>query len=100
MLLRYTYYGDANLDGTVNALDFNALANNYSKAGVWSSGDFNYSGTVDSSDFAMLAANYGQSLPSSAPAAMLGSVVPEPSSLLLSCGLGMILAGRNRRKNL
>lgn len=30
-LIAYTYYGDANLDGTVNALDFNALATNYGK---------------------------------------------------------------------
>src|SRR5207237_1466113 len=29
VLVRYTYSGDANLDGTVNALDFNALATNF-----------------------------------------------------------------------
>jgi hypothetical protein len=100
VLLRYTYYGDANLDGTVNALDFNALANNFGKSGVWSSGDFNYDGAIDSNDFAALAANYGRSLPSSAPAAMLGSVVPEPSSLLLCGGIGVTLLRRRRQSPL
>ena len=29
IVMRYTFMGDANLDGLVNALDFNALASNY-----------------------------------------------------------------------
>ena len=46
----YAYYGDANLDGTVNALDFNAVATGFGKSGsVWSSGDFNYDGVVNTS---------------------------------------------------
>ena len=84
VLVKYTYYGDANLDGTVNALDFNALANGYGQtpgSNVWSQGDFNYDGTVNSSDFALLAANYGQVMPSDA-AALLGQIVPEPAPLL------------------
>ena len=91
VLVKYTYLGDANLDSTVNALDFNALANGYGEtpgSDVWSQGDFNYDGTVNSSDFAMLAANYGQVMPSSTqlPMAVLGTVVPEPggAALLIS----------------
>ena len=57
-----TYYGDANLDGKVNALDFNALATNFGKFGtLWSGGDFNFDNKVDTSDFTMLAANFGAS---------------------------------------
>jgi hypothetical protein len=66
-------YGDANGDGKVNALDFNALANGYGKSGNYSQGDFNYSGAVDSSDFSILAANYGAIIPAptlSTPAAV------------------------------
>jgi hypothetical protein len=55
----FSLLGDANQDRHVNALDFNALANNYGKAGTFAQGDFNYSGTIDSSDFAILAGRYG-----------------------------------------
>jgi hypothetical protein len=56
--------GDADGNGTVNALDFNALANHYGTAGLGMlSGDFNFDGTVTSQDFAALAANFGKTLP-------------------------------------
>ena len=76
MLVKYTWIGDGNLDGTVNALDFNSLASNYGKvtsSDGWIQGDFNYDGTVNSSDFAALAADYGQG-----PTLPDGVVVPEP----------------------
>ena len=73
-------YGDANLDGKVNASDFAALASHYGQSGAyWYQGDFNYDGTVDSADFNILAADYNMSLPTSSPA--LGTLVPEPASL-------------------
>jgi len=81
VLARLSYNGDANLDGKVNALDFNALASNFGKTpgnDVWVQGDFNYDGSVDTSDFTLLASNFGQ--PALA-APSLGAVVPEPVSL-------------------
>jgi fibronectin-binding autotransporter adhesin len=108
LTVAYTLAGDANLDGTVNGLDFNALANGYGTSpasNTWTQGDYDYSGAVDSGDFALLAENYGQTigglnaalpdaaLPASGlPASALGSVVPEPASvgMLLTCGLGLI----------
>jgi autotransporter-associated beta strand protein len=109
-LVRYTVLGDANLDGTVNALDFNALATNYGAASQsWVQGDFNYDGTVNSADFADLAASYGQSIAAesgaiaSSPASMesmdstLGSVVPEPASgLILFLASGGLLCRRRK----
>lgn len=73
--------GDANGDGTVNALDFNAMATHYGVNGGTggpgiSGGDFNYDGTVDSQDFAALAANYGKTLPAGSQALALRSVAP------------------------
>jgi autotransporter-associated beta strand protein len=96
-LLR-TYLGDANTDGTVNALDFNALATNYGTTGnaVWAQGDFNYDGNVDTSDFVTLSTEFGQTL-ASPPAAVLGSLVPEPGVLSLSVGALLILRRRARR---
>jgi hypothetical protein len=76
VVVAYTYYGDANLDGTVNALDFNAVATNFGSASpaVWSQGDFNYDGVVNTSDFMMLSNNFNQML--TIPAAR----VPEPAA--------------------
>jgi hypothetical protein len=93
--IAYTYYGDANVDGTVNTGDFNALAAAFNGAGDWQNGDFNYDGVVNALDFNTLASNYGLALPSGglSPSlgANLGTLVPEPSSLagaaLATCSL-------------
>jgi autotransporter-associated beta strand protein len=97
ILLRYTYYGDANLDASVDSVDFNLLASNFSGTSrTWDQGDFNFDGAVDSVDFNLLASNFGQTL--SAPAAVgarvgssvgsnVGAPVPEPAML------GVVLAG-------
>jgi hypothetical protein len=76
----FSLIGDANHDRRVNALDFNALANNYGKAGNFSQGDFDYSGTVGSNDFAILAARYGTYL--APPAGMMA--MPSNRSVLQS----------------
>jgi len=61
VLIRFTRYGDANLDQAVNLDDFTALAANFGLTGrVFSQGDFNYNGGVNLDDFTALAANFGQ----------------------------------------
>ena len=93
VLIRYTVNGDANLDGKVNALDFNALATNFGAAsgGFWSQGDFNYDGIVNTADFTAMAVNFGQVLASPT----LGALVPEPScAAILLCG-GLLFRGRH-----
>ena len=100
LLLAYTFAGDANLDGSVNALDFNALAAGFggSTGKVWTQGDFNYDGTVNSLDFGVMAANFGMNMPS--PSAALGALVPEPATLGALCGLvgGFAFSGRRTRR--
>jgi autotransporter-associated beta strand protein len=93
------YYGDANLDGTVNALDFNALATNFASGSAqWIQGDFNYDGTVNSLDFNALAGNFGQSLPLPAPALAASALVPEPGSVtLFAVACGLLCQPRRRR---
>ncbi len=60
ILIKYTYYGDANLDGTVNLNDFNRLAANFGQTNRrWSHGDFDYSTNVNLNDFNRLASNFG-----------------------------------------
>src|SRR6185369_13085183 len=41
-LLKYVVYGDADLDGDVDATDFTALSNNFASGTYWAKGDFNY----------------------------------------------------------
>src|SRR5262249_25195698 len=49
VVIGYTFSGDANLDGKVNGLDFNALSSNFGASGkLWVNGDFNYDGQVSS----------------------------------------------------
>lgn len=65
--------GDADLNGSVNASDLNAMALNWQEdVTTWSGGDFNGSGRVDAADLNELALNWQQSVPAAA-------AVPEPS---------------------
>jgi hypothetical protein len=98
LLIAYTFSGDSNLDGSVNALDFNAVAANFGGVSdkVWVQGDFNYDGTVNSLDFNALAANFGSTMP--LPGAGLGAIVPEPGMLGALCGLFGTASFRGQRK--
>ena len=107
VIVMYTYYGDANLDGTVNNSDLGLLLSNLgSTTAVWAQGDFNYDGTVNNSDLGLLLSNLGSTIAGtsitvpetldSAALAMLASAgvsvttTPEPSTLAL---LAAVLAG-------
>ena len=96
VVARYTLVGDANLDGMVNGLDFNALAAGYNQPGkFWTDGDFNYDGIVNAEDFDAISANYGQSISSSPP---LGALVPEPGMILAASLAATFLRPRRRRR--
>jgi hypothetical protein len=69
----HTNYGDANLDGFVDFLDFQTLLNNWQGQGRgWAGGDFNGDGIVDFLDFQTLLDNWN-------PAGS-GSANEEPSN--------------------
>ncbi len=95
IVIAYTLAGDANLDGTVNALDFNAVASNFGAASpTWTTGDFNYDGIVNSMDFVDIATNFNA--PLVLPPALPGTLVPEPSSLLLVTIVPFLASPRRR----
>jgi len=66
-LIRYTLYGDADLNGNVNLDDFTRLGAQFGLGGNWSQGNSNYDAFVNLDDFTALAANFGLSVPSEAP---------------------------------
>jgi len=111
----YTLLGDANLDGTVNAMDFNIVAANLNQSVTgWDQGDFGYSGIVNSADLFDLAANFNQNVSggaSASDAAVLDAFavanglslptsanVPDPAtgSLLLIAPVGLLTRRRRR----
>jgi len=73
----YTLAGDANLDGTVDILDYQQLAPHYDEAGIydWSQGDFNHDSYVDILDYQALAPNYDSQL----TAGTLAGAAPPPA---------------------
>ncbi len=63
VLVRYTGLGDADLNGTVNLVDFDRLAAHFNQPGTgWSEGNFNYDNTTNLVDFNALAANFNVSI--------------------------------------
>ncbi len=94
--------GDANLDGTVNLSDFNALAANFGQSGrTWQQADFTYDGQVTLDDFNALAANFGMEELARDPTpedwSALASAIPEPATALWAVPLTMLSHRRRRR---
>ncbi len=55
VLVKYTYYGDANLDGVVNGSDYTLIDNGFNNnLSGWQNGDFNYDGHVNGSDYTII----------------------------------------------
>jgi len=126
VLVKYTYDGDANLDGTVNGSDYTIIDNAYNvdqaylaahPSGAapltgWQNGDFNYDGQINGDDYALIdnAFNMEGSVTfagtSAGPAEMIAGdteqvaspAVPEPTTLtLIGMGAGGLMVRRRRR---
>jgi hypothetical protein len=112
LLVKYTYSGDANLDGKVDVLDLGALATHWQQSAPWTGGDFDYNGSVDVNDLGLLASNWQAGVTAVAkptdgyPWAFANALaalglpnvaVPEPATLGLSVVGLFMLVGRRRR---
>jgi hypothetical protein len=115
MEIAYTLIGDADLNRTVNGIDFGILAANFNKTVVngWDKGDFDYNGIVNGIDFTALAANFNKAasgasagataadfaaLDAFAAANGLLADVPEPTSIgLLAAGAAGLMVRRRKR---
>jgi len=55
ILIKYTYCGDANLDGKVDASDYTRIDNGcLNHLTGWFNGDFNYDGIINGSDYTLI----------------------------------------------
>jgi formylglycine-generating enzyme required for sulfatase activity len=107
ILIKYTWYGDANLTGRVDGSDYSLIDNGaLNHLTGWYNGDFNYDGTVNGSDYTLIDNSYntqGASLAGEVAnsTAQIGgtSAVPEPGMIgLLSFGAMGLLDRRQARK--
>jgi hypothetical protein len=113
VLVKYTYFGDANLDGVVdNTTDYDLWSTGFTNPGLaatngWLYGDFDFSGTVDNTtDYDLWStgfAHQGGPLAGGSGDAAAAAVqpVPEPATLLLAAigmaGIGIACIRRKQR---
>ncbi len=94
VLVKFTYFGDADLNGFVDDTDFFLINNGYGMTATgWVNGDFDYSGTVDDTDFFLINNAYG----TQGPLLRSGNAVPEPTCMGLSAVAGGVLLCRRRK---
>jgi len=108
VLVRYTFYGNANLDDRVDAADLSKLLGNFGNIEAnpadvmaWFLGNFNYDDRVDAADLSKLLGNFGniETGGTGEPPAGLGgmALAPEPATLaLVALGVGAVLVRRRR----
>jgi hypothetical protein len=111
VLVKYTYYGDADLNGIINGADYAQIDNGFgSHASGWFNGDFNYDGVVDGTDYSLIDNTFNQISSTGAsslaivaqPTTLIGglatSSVPEPFSFTaMGIATGYMLCVRRRR---
>ena len=99
---KYTYFGDANIDGQVTGDDYTVIDANLNTdpaVGLeWLSGDMNLDGIVTGDDYTVIDANLGLGVGNPLTPSSL-SAVPEPGSLgvLAAAGTGLLMRRRRSR---
>src|SRR5205823_6828143 len=108
VLVKYTWFGDADLDGAVTSNDYFQIDTGFlgSKTG-WINGDFDYNGVINTNDYflidsAFLAQGGTILAPGSATASATplsaATAVPEPASLAVFAFASAGLLARRRRR--
>jgi formylglycine-generating enzyme required for sulfatase activity len=92
VVAKFTYVGDANLDGQVDALDYERVDLAIGNGGVFGTaqGDLNYDGSVDALDYEQIDLNIGNGVGSP----LAGVLIPEPTGMVALAVAGMTLRRR------
>ena len=118
ILVKFTYFGDADLSGSIDATDYSLIDNGYvNSLSGWINGDFDYSGSIDATDYALIDNAYVNQAGPLAEAliaeharmfggeylaalrAVQSGVIPEPA-LSGACAAGLLAAKcRPRARN-
>ena len=94
IIVKYTYLGDANLDGTVSLTDDAAVWNNFGSGTDWAHGYFSYgTGVTGLSDNADVWNNFG----AGGGSPLISLPAPEPASLGV-VGFGAVALLRRRKR--
>jgi hypothetical protein len=104
----YTYAGDANLDGQIDAGDYGIIDNfvQVSGASGYGNGDFNYDGFIDAGDYGIIDNNIqaqGAPFPTGSANVSISSpsavAVPEAASIsMLACVAALWATARRHRR--
>jgi hypothetical protein len=80
--VKYTYYGDADLNGAINGADYQQIDNGFgTHATGWANGDFNYDGVIDGSDYSLIDNAFNQiNSTAAAPLAVSAALSPATQS--------------------
>ena len=112
VLVKYTYYGDTDLSGSVDGSDYSRIdAGFLAGATGWFNGDFNYDGVVNGSDYTLIdnafntqsaAISDGIAAPQAIETSQIAGVtsaVPEPTAIALLGISALGLPCRRKRHN-
>jgi hypothetical protein len=102
VLVKYTWYGDADLSGTVDGSDYSRIDNGFlNHLTGWQNGDFNYDGVIDGSDYTLIDNTFNRQGASffaaiASPTAVVA--VPEPAMIFPSAVVftGLVASRRCR----
>jgi autotransporter-associated beta strand protein len=108
VLIKFTYYGDTNLDGKVDGTDYSRIDSGYLSGQTgWYNGDFNYDGVINGSDYTLIDNAFNSQSTSLSTTAEIASIaaqiagpggtaaVPEPTGI---AALSLAAAGLLRRR--
>jgi Dockerin type I domain len=115
VLVKYTYTGDADLSGKINAADYTLIDNGFNSQSTahpltgWRNGDFNYDGQINGDDYTLIDNAFNTQgsvtfLSTSTPAELIASnteqvsAVPEPGTLGLIALSGLLMSRRRSRR--
>lgn len=96
ILIKYTYAGDADLNGVVDGTDYSFLDTGFNGGlSGWFNGDFNHDGVVDGTDYGFIDTGFnGQGAPLSVvgETGLQAQPVPEPGTGAVALVVGRELA--------